>query len=106
MNHGSVEAALLRELAAEWYRINRTYFRDALRVPLLELGDAEGLLGAWKRQGRVLSLSRALVTEQPWAAVVEVLKHEMAHQYVDEVLRATGQTAHGPAFQEVCRRLA
>jgi hypothetical protein len=37
--------------------------------------------------------------------VVEVLKHEIAHQYVSEVLKAAeGEPAHGPAFAEVCAR--
>jgi hypothetical protein len=35
--------------------------------------------------------------------VREVLKHELAHQYVDEVLGIHDETAHGPAFTEVCR---
>jgi hypothetical protein len=34
--------------------------------------------------------------------VREVLKHEMAHQYVDEVLGQLAEAAHGPAFQRVC----
>jgi len=37
--------------------------------------------------------------------VSEVLKHEMAHQYVSEVLAERGETAHGPAFRGVCARL-
>src|SRR5690606_31547415 len=40
--------------------------------------------------------------EMSWGAVVEVLKHEMAHQYVDEVLGNCDETAHGPAFRRVC----
>jgi hypothetical protein len=36
--------------------------------------------------------------------VLEVLKHEMAHQYVHEVLRED-EPAHGPAFRAVCERL-
>jgi hypothetical protein len=43
------------------------------------------------------------VYQQPWGVVREVLKHELAHQYVDEVLGIHDETAHGPAFQEVCR---
>ena len=39
---------------------------------------------------------------EPWGVVVEVLKHEMAHQYVDEVLKATDEAPHGPAFRRVC----
>jgi len=45
------------------------------------------------------------VLEQSWGAVVEVLKHEMAHQYAHEVLGATDESAHGPAFRSVCERL-
>jgi hypothetical protein len=37
-----------------------------------------------------------------WTLVVEVLKHEMAHQYVDEVLGVRDETAHGAVFQRVC----
>ena len=29
----------------------------------------------------------------------------MAHQYVSEVLREQGETSHGPAFRDVCKRL-
>ena len=35
--------------------------------------------------------------------VLEVLRHEMAHQYVDEVLGVRDETAHGPQFRRVCR---
>ena len=54
---------------------------------------------------RTIEMSRPLVSEQPWGAVVEVLKHEMAHQYVHEVLRRDDETPHGAAFQEACARL-
>jgi hypothetical protein len=46
------------------------------------------------------------VLEHPWGSVVEVLKHEMAHQYVFEVLKVADGPAHGPVFQRVCDRLA
>jgi hypothetical protein len=42
------------------------------------------------------------VFARPWLEVTSVLEHEMAHQYVDEVLQARGETAHGPTFQRVC----
>jgi len=47
-------------------------------------------------------LSRQLLALYPWQVVIEVLRHEMAHQYVDEVLKIFDQTAHGPAFRTVC----
>lgn len=99
------ESLLIHELLEEWRRINQLHFREALRAPIIALSDGKTTLGMWTSSVRTLSLSRALVIAQPWGAVVEVLKHEMAHQYVDEVLRAD-ETAHGPAFQEICRRLA
>ena len=36
--------------------------------------------------------------------MLEVLKHEVAHQFVDQVLQAHDETAHGPAFESVCRQ--
>ena len=37
--------------------------------------------------------------------MVEVLKHEMAHQYAHEILGARDESAHGEAFRTVCQRL-
>jgi hypothetical protein len=52
-----------------------------------------------------MEISLPLVLEKPWGVVVEVLKHEMAHQYVHEVLGETDETPHGPAFRDACARL-
>ncbi len=41
---------------------------------------------------------------RPWVDVIEVLKHEMAHQYVHEILGIRDETAHGPAFQRICEK--
>ena len=49
-----------------------------------------------------LRLATRLVHDEPWQVVIEVLRHEMAHQYVDEVLRIHDESAHGPAFRKVC----
>jgi hypothetical protein len=101
-----LEAALLRELSATWGELSRDLFKNALRPPVISLTDGVRRLGAWNRCDRTLSLSRELVFEQPWGVVREVLKHEIAHQYVDEFLRIHDQTAHGPAFARVCRERA
>ena len=37
--------------------------------------------------------------------VREVLKHEMAHQFVHEVLGHQEEPSHGPSFQRVCQQL-
>jgi hypothetical protein len=50
-------------------------------------------------------MSRSLFVKEPWGTVLEVLKHEMAHQYVHEILGRVDEPSHGPAFREVCERL-
>ncbi len=95
---------LVRELVIEWRRINVAYFKDALKAPVLAMTPSQTQLGRWHGATRTLEISRPLVLAHPWGAVVEVLKHEMAHQYVDEVLRVEDETAHGNAFREVCAR--
>src|SRR5580693_3386305 len=101
----TLEAALARELRATWRQLNDAYFRSALLAPTLELVALRATLGRWIPATRTMEISLPLVIEQPWGAVVEVLKHEMAHQYVHEVLRETSETPHGPAFRDVCARL-
>jgi hypothetical protein len=97
-----LEAALVRELRATFESENRERFRGALRPPVLALADRSSRLGAWIRATRTLELSRALVLERSWPEVVAVLLHEMAHQYVDEVLRIGDESAHGDTFRRVC----
>src|SRR3954467_1694697 len=99
----ALDAALLRELANTWTELSHNHFRGALRPPALELVDTSMRLGAWHRATRTISLSRTLVYGQPWGTVREVFKHELAHQYVDEAMGIHDETAHGPAFTEVCR---
>jgi Protein of unknown function (DUF2786)/SprT-like family len=101
----ALEAGLVRELWATWWQLNETFFRGGLRPPTLEMVSARHTLGRWIPATRTIEMSRPLVLEKPWSAVVEVLKHEMAHQYVHETLGETSQTPHGAAFQEACARL-
>jgi hypothetical protein len=101
----ALEAALVRELRAAFWQINDAFFRGALKAPTLELVSARSTLGRWVPATRTIELSRPLVLEQAWGAVIEVLKHEMAHQYVHDVLGENHQTPHGRAFQEACVRM-
>jgi hypothetical protein len=101
----TLEATLVRELRAAWHQLNSAHFRSGLLAPTLELVPNRATLGRWLPDTRTLEISRPLVLEQPWGAVIEVLKHEMAHQYVHEILGETSETPHGPAFREACARL-
>src|SRR5690606_23334093 len=89
-----LESALLRQLLIEVQSANLDWFRGLLRPAVLRLTDTQ-VLGRWIPDIRVLELSRSLVLERPWGEVVEVLRHELAHQYVDEVLGVTGEPPHG-----------
>ncbi len=101
----TLEAALVRELLAAWHQLNSAHFRSALSPPTLEIVLNHSTLGRWLPRTRTLEISRSLVIERPWGAVIEVLKHEMAHQYVHEILSETSEAPHGRAFRETCARL-
>jgi hypothetical protein len=100
-----LETALLRELMRAWRELNLTFFKTALRPPVLRLIDSTALLGRWDAAHRTLELARPFVVSAAWGSVLEVLKHEMAHQYAHEVLGAVDERAHGPAFRSVCERM-
>lgn len=100
-----LEASLMRELRASYRDLNASHFKRALRPAAIRLSDGAARLGQWDPKERSIEMSRSLVVGQPWGSVLEVLKHEMAHQYVHEILGRTDETAHGPAFREVCDRL-
>ncbi len=97
-----LEAALVREIRDRYDWDNRSRFGNRLVPPVLRLSDSTTHLGRWHSATRTLELSRTLVLERPWVEVASVLEHEMAHQFVDEVLRVRGETAHGETFRRVC----
>jgi uncharacterized protein DUF2786/SprT-like family protein len=97
-----LEALTLRAIRDEHRDLNGSLFGWSLSCPAFALTDSALYLGKWRGDTKTLELSRQLVLGQGWAAVVEVLKHEMAHQYVHEVLGKHDESAHGPAFRRVC----
>ena len=97
------ERRLLGALREEWGHWNVARFRGALRAPVLALDDTQARLGQWERATRTLSLARSLFEQRSWPAAVEVLKHEMAHQFCSEILDVRDEAPHGPTFQRVCR---
>ena len=98
----ALEAALLRELRSAFEWENWARFAGRLEPPVIALSEAGTRLGRWVRAARTLELSRELVVEQPWPEVIGILQHEMAHQFVDEVLGIRDETAHGESFRRVC----
>jgi hypothetical protein len=97
-------------LSALWVRqLYREYdhlvfrYRLKLKPPVIQVTDLASRLGQWDGLLRVLTISRRLIETHPWDLVLEILKHEMAHQMVDECLGGGG--GHGPRFKLACERL-
>ena len=93
-----------RQLAQE-YRHLCWLYRLQLRLPLFEIRDGQSRAGTWSPGLDTLSLASWLIRDHSWDVVLEVLKHEMSHQYVQQVLGRGDELPHGPAFQEACDRL-
>jgi hypothetical protein len=96
---------VLRELARDYASINWAYFGNRLSPTPLSLSDDRTRLGCFVPEPRRIELSRELIANQSWGVVLEVLKHEMAHQFVHEVLGHHDEPSHGPSFQRTCERL-
>ncbi|MCB9587401.1 MAG: DUF2786 domain-containing protein [Polyangiaceae bacterium] len=96
-----LERATLRALAQTYDSLNFEYFKGSLRRPTIAFADATSRLGSFVSVPRGIELSPKLL-HLGWGVAVEVLKHEMAHQFVIEVLGDPDGAAHGPTFRRVC----
>jgi len=79
--------------------------RHAMQKPLISIRDMKRRLGYWSPTRKEISLSRDLVMNHSWDAVLEVFYHEMAHQFAHQVLNAYDETPHGPSFIKACYHL-
>ncbi len=98
--------AWIARLRTAWTTANRTHLHGQLKPPVLAIDcGANQRLGMWQRGARLLSISEQHMLTAAWYDVEQTLRHEMAHQFVDEVLGVHDETAHGPAFVQACARL-
>ncbi|MCB9869415.1 MAG: DUF2786 domain-containing protein [Planctomycetes bacterium] len=95
-------ATLTRALASWWEYYNEEFCRGQLREPMLVITNKSHELGSWDRDKRLLAISSTHLLQDPWHEVMDTLRHEMAHQYADEVLGATAERPHGDAFHRAC----
>jgi hypothetical protein len=93
-----------RQLYREFEDIS-WYHKVGLLHPVIQIADLGARWGVWDPFFRTITLNRRLITDHSWDVVLEVLKHEMAHQYVAEVLGRQDDHAHGEAFRVACSRL-
>lgn len=97
-----LERLILEELRARWKYDSWALFEGRMRPPVLALSDATSILARYVPDTRTIEVTRRLILEHPWSDVLEVLKHEMAHQFVVEVL-GVSEAAHGPVFRALCQ---
>lgn len=94
-----------RRLAGCWWQYNDEYLEGRLRTPSIRIGASESKLGEWDGLRREITVSAHHILRDDWVSVLDTLRHEMAHQYVQEVLGVVDETAHGRAFFQACERL-
>jgi hypothetical protein len=107
-NQEAWDRSLLHGLACEWEKslwVLSPSHRKMMRPPLFSLREMDDRWGSWSGKKREISLSQNLVLNHPWDSVCEVLLHETAHQFTEEVFAAHHEPPHGPQFQKACQLL-
>ncbi|MCY4443387.1 MAG: DUF2786 domain-containing protein [Proteobacteria bacterium] len=111
MDKNAVYAHLLRRISVEYEHIFTSYKlkRHHIVPATLRLSSSRQYLGQWHPQKREISLSLDLCCRYRWCEVLEALKHEIAHQIVDEYLsqQQSGVSSippppHGKLFVKAC----
>ncbi len=99
-----LEQLLLNRLSRELDNIIWAH-RVKMTPPTLRLTDSATYWACYNHSEGSLSVSRRLVEEHSWFAIVSVLRHELAHRLV--ALAAGGRDAHlhKDRFQWACQQL-
>ncbi|MEZ4743783.1 MAG: DUF2786 domain-containing protein [Bdellovibrionota bacterium] len=81
-------------------------YQHSLKIipAIIEISSSKCQLGSWEPFYNKISISEHLIVNYDWSVVIEVLKHEMAHQIVYEVYSDRDEN-HGPLFNKVCEQL-
>ena len=81
------------------------HYKIKMPTPVIEIVEAKSFWGKWcpEPESGTIKLSLSLIKEQAWNIVINVLKHEMAHQIVTEVFKSPD--GHGVIFKKACRML-
>ena len=74
-----------------------------LRRPLIEIISSVRVWGRFRSSDCTIQISEQLIYFHSWDVVLQVLKHEMAHQAVVELYNTAG--GHGRLFKQTADRL-
>jgi len=91
-----------QRLIEEYRQLQFTY-NLKIRIPVIRIESSSSRWGNWDPETRTLSIAQRLIENQPWEIVLEIFKHEIAHQIVTEL--SQDKDIHGPAFKAACQRI-
>jgi Protein of unknown function (DUF2786)/SprT-like family len=99
-----LERRILAGLQWEWgqavsYYLSRKEYKQFKR-PLFIIKKMANL-GTWDSARYAIAINHDFILSHKWEYVVEVLMHEIAHQYVDTFL-GNDERPHGPLFRRAC----
>lgn len=99
------QIAWARRLQFDFDVFNYQFLSNKLIKPTFRFFENESQWGYWKgEQTREIGINLKLIFEYEWEIVLLVLKHEMAHQFVDEGLGGCS-VPHGEEFKKACQKL-
>jgi len=97
-----IEIRWAEQLFQEHIALSWSYGVD-LAPPIINISSGESRLGSWNAETNTISISSHLIKTEVWDIVLEVLKHEMAHQYVSTFYGSAD--IHGKYFKLACEKL-
>jgi hypothetical protein len=101
----NIERSWVKQLYRDYEQICYLY-RLKFKPILIDLNHSKNLLGSWDRQLRIITISTYLIENYDWNMVLEILKHEVAHQIVSEKHVSEPEKSHGTHFKTACQQIA
>jgi len=103
-----LERKILYGLSCEWEAaldlLNKKH-RESFKKPLFSMKCMKSRLAYWAPEKHEICFNRHFVLNHPWDSIREVLHHEMAHQFTDQVFQVFNEPPHGFMFQKACHLL-
>ncbi len=94
------------ELQNTYEEIIEDYNIKNLIQPAIKIVEASSYWGLWDPLNLIIKINKKLICDYPWDTVINVLKHEMAHQLdQNNCNKQENFKSHGPGFLNACEQL-
>jgi len=100
-----LEKSILHGLSCEWDNalwILSDDHKSRMKKPLFSLCNMTSKIGYWSGEKKEICLSKTFILNHPWESIREVLLHEMAHQFVQQIFNLHDECGHGKMFKKAC----